>query len=239
VGAGRDRLSYGAWRLTQIPDGVIATLSGLNPRWTRSSTVAVRGSTPLHGALACLLATNGSPTHALTAGHLFPHGAAGQAIFAAEAPGVPPRRAATLVENYLDTSDVDAALLKLDATGIAMVNTEGPPLAEAIASNGLHRLVRAFLATSNDFSRQVLTTGFPLDVTLSSPTRGTYRVSDAISTEGEITNPGDSGTILCGGASNEIAVGLCSGAIGAHSIFVPFDRALALVIGTAGALEIF
>ena len=55
-----------------------------------------------------------------------------------------------------------------------------------------------------------------------------FSVQNAIQTDGEVTLDGDSGTVLCTGATNAIAVGVCSGGTGAHSVFEPFSRIIAL-----------
>ena len=57
--------------------------------------------------------------------------------------------------------------------------------------------------------------------------RGTYAVSRVVGTEHAIGDAeGDSGTILCTGASNELAVGICIGQLGAMSLFEPVGRAI-------------
>jgi hypothetical protein len=210
--------------------------SGVHP----GATITMRGTTPGRGALGCILSRGNGPTHALTAGHLFTSGSIGSSVFAATSPAAPVRAIGTLVANYLDSSEADAALIELNPTGVAMVNTNGPRLSDFIGFDGSFlKLVRAFLATGNDFSREVSTGDGPMDALLSAPTRGTFLSRNTIPTDGEITNSGDSGTILCTGASNQFAVGLCSGALGAHSVFVPFSRALELAGNTVGRLEIF
>ena len=89
------------------------------------------------------------------------------------------------------------------------------------------RRARAYLASSGDYSRETTTADGPADVFLSAATRGVFRVTETIATEGELTNAGDSGSVLCSGASNQFALGLCAGAMGAHSFFVPLDPIMA------------
>jgi hypothetical protein len=206
--------------------GGSATFTGLHA----GAAISVQSAVGGRGAIACLLKRGDSPTHALTAGHLFAQGAKGTGVFAAKSPGATVVRVGTLVANFLDTDDVDAAVIELNAAGVAMVGDRGPALSDYLAENSVWgKQTRAFLATANDFSRETTTTTGPLDALLSAPTRGTFWVRGAIGTDGEVTNSGDSGTILCAGASNQFAVGTCSGALGAHSVFEPFERALTLV----------
>ena len=58
------------------------------------------------------------------------------------------------------------------------------------------------------------------------PTRGQFLVEGVVCTEHELTQLGDSGTVLTTGNSNQIAVGCCVGGTGARSVFEPFARAL-------------
>lgn len=200
--------------------------SGLHP----GAVIAVRGRIPGRGAISCLLGKHGEPTHALTAGHVFPAGAHGAGIFAARSPGNTPRLAGKLVQNFLDHDGVDAALVQLSAAGVALVNERGPRLTDFVSElSCFNKLVRSFLATTNDFSREVLTEPGPMDAHLSARTRGVFLVKNVIPTDGEITNPGDSGTVLCAGPTNDLAVGVCSGELGHHSVFEPMSRVLELV----------
>jgi hypothetical protein len=151
-------------------------------------------------------------------------------VFAAASEGGTVRAVGELVANFLDESDVDVAVLALTPAGTNMVvSSPGPVLTDFLAERSVWgKLTRAFLPTTNDFSREASTTDGPLDALLSAPTRGTFWVRDVIGTDGEVTNSGDSGTVLCTGASNQFAVGMCSGAFGSHSVFEPFARAIDL-----------
>ena len=199
--------------------------SGLHP----GAVVTVRGSTPGRGALTCLLTTGGDPTHALTAGHLFPAGALGASIFAAASPTAQVRPVGKVVANFLDDSAADGAVIELNSAGVALVTSAGPRLSDFLPERSVWgKLTRAFLATTNDFTRDVETEDQPGEAHLWAPTRGVFSVQNAIQTDGEITWDGDSGTVLCTGAANTIAVGVCSGGTGAHSVFEPFSRIIAL-----------
>jgi hypothetical protein len=205
--------------------GGLPEYSGLHA----GAVVTVRGATPGRGALACLLATRGNPTHALTAGHVFPEGALGAAVFAAPSPSERVRAIGTLAANFLDQSGVDGALVELNAAGVKMVASWGPPLTDFLPERSVWgKLTCAYLATAGDYSRQVGTEDMGIDAHLWAPTRGVFVVRDALQTDGEITHAGDSGTVLCTGTSNNLAVGVCSGATGAHSVFEPFARILSL-----------
>jgi hypothetical protein len=199
--------------------------SGLHP----GAVVTVRGSTPGRGALTCLLTTGGDPTHALTAGHVFPAGALGASIFAAASPTAQVRAVGKVVANFLDDSTADGAVIELNSAGVALVTSTGPQLSDFLPERSVWgKLTRAFLATANDFTREVETEAQPGEAHLWAPTRGVFSVQNAIQTDGEITFDGDSGTVLCTGTTNAIAVGVCSGGTGAHSVFEPFSRIIGL-----------
>jgi hypothetical protein len=107
------------------------------------------------------------------------------------------------------------------------VTSAGPLLVDFLPERSVwDKEVRAFLPAANDFSQSVTTTSAPIDALMSAPTRGDFWVRDAVGTQGALTRAGDSGTVLCAGVDNDLAVGLCSGALGAHSIFEPFWRAI-------------
>lgn len=168
--------------------------------------------------------------HDGTAGHIFPVAAVGTSVFAATAAGNSVRTVGRLVANFLDDSGADVAVLALTAAGTNMVvDSAGPILTDYLAERSVWgKLTRAFLATTSDFSRETSTTDGPLDALLSAPTRGNFWVRSVLGTDGEVTNAGDSGTVLCTGASNQYAVGTCSGLFGLHSVFEPFARAMDL-----------
>ena len=200
--------------------------SGLHP----GAAITIGGSTPGRGAIACILTVGDGPSHALTAGHLFPPDNIGAAVYAAADSGSTARQVGQLVANFLDDSDIDLALLKLTSAGASMVGDGGPQLSDYLPERSVWgKSTRAFLATTNDYSRQASTNGGPTDALLSAPTRGNYWVHSVVGTDGEVTNAGDSGTVLCTGNSNQYAVGTCCGSFGAHSVFEPFGRAMELV----------
>lgn len=235
-------------KLWQVSPNVIAT--GKRPRVTAGgppqfsglhsgAAIAVRGRTPSRGAIACLLGRQGNPTHALTAGHVFPTASLGAKVIAAASPRSMPRSIGKLVANFLDHQGVDAALIELNAFGVGLVNQQGPrPVDFASEISCFEKLVRAYLATTNDFSREVVTERAPMDAHLYAPTRGVFLVKDVIPTDGEITNPGDSGTLLCSGATKDLALGVSSGGLGHHSVFEPMERVLELVAAIDNQLTI-
>jgi hypothetical protein len=200
--------------------------TGLHP----GAAISTQGALAGRGAVACLLSAGSGPSHALTAGHLFAPGAQGAAVFAARSTTSPVVQVGAVIANFLDTDNVDAAVVRLNRAGIAMVTDGGPSLADFLAESSIFaKAATAFLASTNDFSRETTTSVGPMDALLTAPTRGTFWVRGAVGTDGEVTNLGDSGTILCSGASNQFAVGTCSGIFGAHSVFEPFERVLTLV----------
>jgi hypothetical protein len=197
--------------------------TGLHP----GAPITVGGPVPGRGAIGCILGKSGEPTHMLTAGHVFPPAALGAKVFAGRSPNSPVSAVGKLVANFLDDEGVDAALLELNATGVGLVNKQGPRLSDFVSEvSCFDKLVRSFLAVTNDFSREVVTGPHGMDVHLSAPTRGVFLVKNVIPTDGEITNSGDSGTVLCAGAGNQLAVGICAGALGQHSVFEPTARVL-------------
>jgi len=232
----------------RVPTNVVATgrrpyaaagsgsYSGLHP----GAAISIRGSMPGRGAIAAILTTGGRATHALTAGHLFPSSATGTELAAAPDDGSAVRVVAKLAANFLDTHGVDCALLELTNAGSDIVNRAGPPLNDWLdASRVWSKLGCAFLATSNDYSQQTKTTDASMDALLFAPTRGNYWLRAGVATVGEITNPGDSGTVFSTGNSSQLAVGICAGAFGMHSIFEIFDRAMSLALSVNSSLTLY
>ncbi len=192
------------------------------------AVISTSGPRSGRAAIGCLLTLGDEPTHCLTAGHLFAPGQRGRSVLAASAPGATLRRIGRLSLNLLDDSDTDAALIELNDSGRQLVRDRGPQLRDYLAVRDLWtRPARAFLASGGDYSRETTTACGPTDVFLSAPTRGIFRVTETIATEGELTNAGDSGTVLCAGAQNQFAMGLCAGAMGTHSFFVALDPIMA------------
>jgi hypothetical protein len=202
-----------------------AVYTGLHP----GAAISTQGTVGGTGAIACLLRRGAAPSHALTAGHLFRPGSNGAPVFAAKS-GTSPVQVGSLIANFLDTDDVDAAVIALDAAGVAMVTAGGPALSDFLAETSIFgKQAIAFLATTNDFSRETTTSPGPMDALLEAPTRGNFWVRGGVGSDGEVTNAGDSGTILSSGASSQFAVGTCSGVLGTHSVFEPFARVIDLV----------
>jgi hypothetical protein len=204
--------------------GARPTYSGVHA----GAVISTFGPRAGRAAIGCLLTTGDAPTHFLTAGHLFAPGQRGRSVLAGSDPSAPLRRVGRLSLNLLDDSDTDAALIELSAAGKGLVRERGPKLRDYLALRDVwRRQARAYLASGGDYSRETTTAAGPSDVFLTAPTRGVFRVTGAIATEGELTNAGDSGTVLCAGASNQFALGLCAGAMGAHSFFVALDPIMA------------
>jgi hypothetical protein len=219
----------------QAAIGGAPAFSGMHP----GAPIVLRGRTRGRGAIAAILGQNARPTHALTAGHLFQRGALGEAVFAAESARSVVRQVGELAANFLDSHGVDAALIQLNSTGQGWVNDQGPPLADFVSElSCFKKLARSFLATANDYSREVHTGPKPIDVHLTAPTRGVFLVKDVVTTDGEITRHGDSGTVLCAGRKNALAMGICSGGTGHHSVFEPMERVINLVQGLNKHLSI-
>jgi hypothetical protein len=190
-------------------------------------------------AVCCLLGSRGQPTHAVTAGHLFRKGKAGAPVLAADKPRGLLRTVGHLQVNYLDSGDIDAALIRLTEAGVTMRNDSGPPLTDYLAlQNCWGKQVRARLPTSGDYSPETQTALDGLDVLMTSHTRGRYWIRGAVSTVARVTQPGDSGTLLCSGLSNQFLVGVCAGSTGFHSVFEPFERVLIEIQKTNPELEL-
>lgn len=203
------------------------------------------------GGVGCLLTVDGTPTHLLTCGHLFESDAQGTAVFAGDGPQA--TQIGRLVANLLDDSTLarsdlafpmDAALVELTPQGTDLASSTASRLpVGGIRESGLFGLdVQAFLATANDFS-EVTTTGagavdFP---GMNSEVRGLYPVQHVLKTNGALTQPGDSGTILLTTESPRRAVGTCIGAVGtAMSLFEPFSRSIpSLAEATSLPLDIW
>ncbi len=193
------------------------------------------------GAISALLTNNGSdPTHAITAGHLFAPSSVGGKVQCAASPGSPASDVGELIANFLDDASLDVALIELNPKGQSMVSDLGPPLARMLAANDVwSEPVRAWLPTANSYSNPSVTLGSPLDVLVEAPTRGQYVVRGVVCTEHELTQVGDSGTVLVTGSTNRTAVGSCIGGFGARSVFEPFARAFAACRQIDPQLRIF
>lgn len=209
---------------------------------------ASRGFTGLHpgapirvgiewGGVGCLLTVDGTPTHLLTCGHLFEPDAEGTAVVAGDGPQAV--RVGRLVANLLDDSTLtrsdlafpmDAALVELTPQGTELASRTASRLpVSGVRDSGLFGLdVQAFLATANDFSEVTTTGAGPVDFPgMNAEVRGVYPVQHVLKTNGVLTQPGDSGTILLTTESPRRAVGTCIGAVGtAMSLFEPFARSI-------------
>jgi hypothetical protein len=212
------------------------------------AAIQVGGRIPRFGGVACILGSGGSPTHFVTAGHLFAPKRARTPVLGGRR-GERPRVVGTLQLNLLDLPlpglafPLDVALIELNADGARLVSLsqDGPRLRDVLGSDTVAGAeVNAFLPTAHDCSRMTEILDGPLDAQMRSVARGVYRVQQVLGTRAVITNPGDSGTVLYNGALNTAsAVGLCVGQFGAMSIFEPLDRALlALEQATALPLEL-
>ena len=201
------------------------------------AVISTGGAQPARGAIAAVLLSGGAPTHILTAAHLVPSGSIGADLLAAASPAASPVVVANVSLDFLASDGVDACLAQLTVDGVAMVTADGPPLTDLIAEDqSWSQPVRGFLATANDYSISTSTTDHALDAKMASGIRGSYWLDDVVGTVGSITNAGDSGTILCAGSSNEIAVGVCSGEFTTHSVFEPFQRVMRLSAQYSGTL---
>lgn len=205
------------------------------------ATIRVEGPIREFGGVACLLG-NTTPTHLLTAGHLFPRNRSSVEVTGGLR-ARPPVVVGRLLENLLDAPfpsmpfPMDVALVELTSAGarLASLAAGGPELADFVPSDETSNIeVKAFLPTAHDFSRPTETLDGPLDAEIRSPIRGDYFVRDVIGTHAVITHKGDSGTILCDAASGKFAIGVCVGQVGSMSVFEPLERALSLLRDSTG-----
>ncbi len=203
--------------------------------------IRVDGRPAVFGGVACFVGAGDQPTHLLTAGHLFSPNAAGATVSAAAAPGGTPFAIGELAVNLLDGAAIDAAAVELNDAGRELLadGDSGPRLVDSLAEPSVwDKPVRAFRPTTNDYSRATRTTTGPLDAFLDCDARGSYWVRDIIGTDGTVTEVGDSGTVLCAGASNQFALGLCVGEYQLHSIAEPVGRVLQHLSAAIGAVRL-
>jgi hypothetical protein len=187
------------------------------------------------GYLACDTRADGnSPTHLITAGHLFPPAADKEPVVAGMH-GLEPQIIGTLAANLLDWNP-SPPLFPMDAAAVEL-NQAGQAMARACAAvvqlgglpteNLLGIDAQAFLTTSQDFSPVTRTDNRPFDFpAMQSSARGTYSVRTVLRTTSAITLDGDSGTVLTSYDDRRSAMGLCIGTVGtAMSLFEPAFRA--------------
>jgi hypothetical protein len=182
-----------------------------------------------YGGVACFLGADSTATHLLTAGHLFSPSAAGATVYAARNATSSPIVIGRLVLNLLDSPGIDAAVVELTDAGKALLaqSQDGPSLQDVVGEDVVwNRPVCAFRSATHDFSNEAQTAPAATDAYLSATPRGSYWVRGVVATQGSIIEPGDSGSILCSGASNEFALGICLGDYQAQSVFEPISRAL-------------
>jgi hypothetical protein len=230
-----------------VEPNVIAT--GMRPRASSNGGAPFDGlyaGAPIRtgnqrGGVACFVGSGGEATHFLTAGHLFLPGAVGARVTAARSANATPAVVGRLAVNLLDSDGVDAAAVELTDAGRSMMETSsgGPPLEDMVGEASVwQQSVCAFRPMTHDFSRTAQTGQGPVDALLEASQRGVFWVRDVVGTDGTITVLGDSGSILCAGAANEFALGICSGEYHAQSVFEPVARVLRLLAPTLGALEL-
>lgn len=220
-----------ALRPNVIACGVKPRLSyGGSPLFTGlhvGAAIEVEGSiTPFCGIMALLSTTGGAPTHLITAGHTFPAGN-GHRVVGARAPGASKVYVGMLVDNLLEhPAPRDAAVVALTAEGVALAHAMyGPRLrrADSVADRAWETAV-AFRPTACDWSPSVSVTRNALAVVyFDAPMRGVLSVTGPIWSAGAITIEGDSGTALVRLGDTSKLLGGLVGALGASSVFEPFD----------------
>jgi hypothetical protein len=227
----------GTGKTAKPTHGEEQAFDGLYP----GAAIRVDGPPRGYGGVACFVGSGGQATHFVTAGHLFAPDAVGQSVFAAADPDASVVEVGTLALNLLDTSSVDAAIVTLTDEGIELLaaSTGGPALKGVLGEPSVWDTQACMYSPLTlDFSRAVFTNKGPLDAFLDAEPRGAYQVRDAVGTDGSISEQGDSGSILCAGLNNELALGICVGEFKAQSIFVPVARALRLAAPTLGRLRL-
>jgi hypothetical protein len=204
-------------------------------------TIMVRiDAAVVFGAIGTVLSADGeSPSHLLTAGHLFPVGALGIPVICAKGPNRRPRAIGKVVLNLLDRKPeslgfaLDLALVELNADGRALASdVDGRPPAPSILAGPATidgRSVQPYRATINDYGTpDRCSLGHSVLHVSARPFRlAPYEVTNVIVTEHVVTMDGDSGTVLLDTEDHDVALGACIGNDGRSSQFEPLFRAIA------------
>jgi hypothetical protein len=184
----------------------------------------------VYGGVGALFGGGASPTHLITAGHLFAKGAG--ATLLAGPPGGPIVEIGTLVTNGLDLANgaVDAALIALGPKGTQLAQSsraQSPTPLQAIDAPSAGDRVRCFSSRSGDWTQTTRIdhlTGAQFQLT--SARRGTYWLTNLFRTVHLIVASGDSGTGLIEVDRPGHVVGLCSGGDAGGAIFQPIASAI-------------
>lgn len=227
-------------RPARAHEGSSVLFTGLHPG---AQIIVELGTARSHGAVTCLLTSDGSPKYLVTAGHAFPPSAEGTTVVAGSYETQEPVHIGELRLNLLDgpmpglPNGLDAALVELSQEGadLALSTAADPRMPRFSRAVPLLKaqgvLTQAYLSVAHEYSRPVtakhsLFTGY-----MDSEVRpGPYRVDDVLQTDIEITQPGDSGTALFLQTEPTAAVGGCVGGLpGVSSLFEPAARTLRIL----------
>jgi hypothetical protein len=184
-----------------------------------------------YGAICALLADDADaaqPTHLMTCGHIFEPGSP---------QGTPVRggNSATTVIGTLDTNLLDKASNKRDVAlveltpqgrGFAVLAGQPGPRLDDVCDAALifNRKCRTWQPTTGDESQQTRTAATTTDAWVDAPLWGGIDVVGVIATSANVSDYGDSGTILA--STQELAIGSCTGSDPDTSVFEPLGRAL-------------
>ena len=141
-----------------------------------------------------------------------------------------------LAINLLDTkSSMDVALVKLTPDGMSLAQSTYFPvsLTKILSwSNALDSVdCVIYLASQGGFSETIRCRQVPKGNSFVMDHQGTpreedYKIKDVLFTENWITEPGDSGTILCSYPNKSTTIGLCIGEYWGWTLFEPLSRVL-------------
>jgi hypothetical protein len=184
-----------------------------------------------YGALCALLADDrdaAEPTHFMTCGHIFlPGSPAGTPVHGGNSATTVIGK---LVTNLLDkaSNKRDAALVELtpQGRGFAVVAGQPGPKLDGVLDAALiyNRNCRTWQPTTQDESQPTRTGTTTTDAYVNAPLWGGIDVVGVIATSANVSDYGDSGTVLA--STQELVIGSCTGSDPDKSLFEPLGRVL-------------
>jgi len=226
-------------RLPRANDAASAIFTGVHT----GAAIWAGAQSPQAGGIACLLGGDG-PTHLVTAGHIFERNAKGTPVFCASEPGGALQQVGTLAANLLDMQvdgmsfPIDAAAVLLTPAGQALAQQGGGAvvLKDSVPTSNVGAVAsRAFLPTSNDYSRPTQTLVGPVTAHMKGGARpAAYTVTNVIGTAFAVTREGDSGTTLVSTTQPSLGLGICVGEFQMMSLFEPLERAVTFLAQALG-----
>lgn len=227
------------------PDlGGEAVFSGLHPG------APLRTAAGLTGGTGAILGDVTGARFLVTAGHLFGPNAGAEGVFAANPGDAQPTLIGSLERDLLDGNfelgggmqgPIDLALVRLNSDGAQMATRTLAGNALRIGQVGLVNpisgaLGQMFSPLLAAFSGPpTFVNATPFSIHLRGGARlAPYTLSLVLMTQFPISQPGDSGSVLCTTGQNRLGLGACAGRFMRGSVFEPFARALPLLREAAG-----